>query len=180
MSRSLTNFYETQEIRCRLGLAQRIVVFRFPNINHSWTLDDAMLFDEIQTFFRENVVALLKFSLLLKNSKQNILSFSLSIHCYYLLNSAKFQLQTRGRTWQDGLRSLITRRRFALSRASFKSRAHSSKKLSFFFSLLQQSAIGALFFPTWTFKISNHFKIVAFWASKLFDNGVQVQRLKRH
>ena len=96
MSRSLTNFYETQEIRCRLGLAQRIVVFRFPNINHSWTLDDAMLFDEIQTFFRENVVALLKFSLLLKNSKQNVLSFSLSIHCYYLLNSAKFQLQDQG------------------------------------------------------------------------------------
>ena len=63
MSRSLTNFYETQEIRCRLGLAQRIVVFRFPNINHLGTLDsldndDA--FDEIQTFFRENV-ALLKF-----------------------------------------------------------------------------------------------------------------------
>ena len=62
LSRSLTNFYETQEIRCRLGLAQRIVVFRFPNINHSGTLEDAMRFDKIQTFFRENVVALLKFS----------------------------------------------------------------------------------------------------------------------
>ena len=71
-----------------------------------------------------------------ENSKQNILSFIL-IHCYYLLNSAKFQLQ-QGRTWQYGLRSRITR--FALSRASFKSRAHSSKKLSFFFHYSQRLA----------------------------------------